>query len=106
MLQAPDGGNSVLLYVTAMTSFVTLCGIIVTGFVQWSASRDARDAAREARMAAVETKTTTDKIEVLVNNKSDVQAQLIKEARVEIANLNARLLAKAEAAPAIPPPEK
>ena len=106
MIQEPATGTA-LLYVTAMTSFVTLVGIIVTGFVQWSASRDARDAARDARDAAKgaasmaqEAKATNDKIEVLVNNKSDVQATLIKEAKEEIAKLNAQLLAKAEASPA------
>lgn len=100
LLQDSSSGNIVVI-VSAMTSFVTLVGVIVSGFVQWSGQRDARDAARDARDAATEAKTTTDKIETLVNNRSDVQAQLIKEAKEEIAALNAALLAKAEASPAI-----
>jgi len=98
---AENNSGNIVLYVSAMTSFVTLCGVIVTGFVQWSASRDAIAAARDARLAAQESKATSDKIEVLVNNKSDVQARLIADAKAEIAALNAQLLAKAEASPAI-----
>jgi len=112
MIQATPDGNEVVLYIAAMTSFVTFVGVIVTGFVQWSAARTAIVAAREARQAAQESrdearnaanvqKATTDKIEVLVNNKSDVQTQTIKDLTEQIKQLNATALAKAEASPAV-----
>lgn len=101
-MQPPaDSSGNVVLYVAAMTSFVTLCGVIVNGFVQWSASRDARDAARDARGAAQESKATMDKVEVLVNNKSDRSELIIKELTEKVDRLQASALAKAEAAPAV-----
>lgn len=105
MIQVTEGNNT-LLYVTAMTSFVTLCGIVVTGFVQWSASRDAHDAARDARVAAQEAKVKTAEIHTLVNNKSDVQAEIIRDLTAKVDRLNAAALAKAEASPAVDPNER
>lgn len=112
MLQPAASENNVVLYIAAMSSFVALCGVVVTGFVQWSASRTAIQAAREAREAAQESrdearvaatvqKETTDKIEVLVNSKSDEAATTIKDLTEQIKQLNASALAKAEASPAV-----
>lgn len=103
-MQTPENGN-VVLYVSAMTSFVALMGVIVTGFVQWSASREARqerkEAREEARQAATVQQKTTDNIEHLVNSKSDAQAAIIKELTAKVDGLQAKLLSRAEAAPAV-----
>lgn len=111
--------NNVVLYIAAMSSFVAFCGVVVTGFVQWSASRDARDAARDARLAAQETaaiaataakearesaavqQKTIDNVEHLVNSKADKQAEIIRELTLKVDALNAAALAKAEASPAV-----
>jgi len=101
-------------------------GLIVTSVLtlvlQRSAANDQRAArdeqradARELREAAAKQVMKVEEIHTLVNNKSDVQAGLIKEAKSEnvrlneeskqeIARLNAALLAKAEASPAVVKP--
>lgn len=106
MIQQPTV-DSTAVWIAALGFFGLIVTSLFTYVGQRAAAKDARDAAkdaavaaREARDTAKEAKATNDKIEVLVNNKSDVQATLIKEAKDEIAKLNAQLLAKAEASPA------
>lgn len=114
-----DSSSNVVLYIAAMSSFVAFVGVVVGGFVQWSASRAAIVAAREAREAAkeardeqrvnaTEQKKTLDNVEHLVNSKSDkqtetidLQTQTIKDLTEQIKQMNATALAKAEAAPPI-----
>lgn len=82
-------------------------GLIITSILtyvgQRAAAKEQRDAARELRQSAALQVARVEEIHTLVNNKSDVQAELIKEARVEVARLNALLLAKAEASPGVKP---
>lgn len=99
--------DTTAIWVAAMGFFGLIVTSLFTYAGQRAAAKDARDAAKEAATAAREARdsslaqgTKVEQIHTLVNNKSDVQAQLIKEAREEIAKLNAALLAKAEASPA------
>ena len=101
--ETASGGNeaNVVLIIAAMTSFVTLCGVIVTGLVQWSATREARLAQREQRMALAAQVVKVEEIHTLVNSKDDKQSRIIADLTEQIKQLNASALARAESSPAV-----
>lgn len=84
-----------------VTSVLTLVLQRVAANDQRIAREEQRQDARELRDATLATKSTIDKVEVLVNSKSDVKDATIKDLADQIKVLNASALAKAEAAPAI-----
>jgi hypothetical protein len=51
-------------------------------------------------------KQKTEQIHELVNSKDDAQSKIIKELTAKVEELHRAALAKAEASPAVPPPEK